>query len=124
MKDEQCVRFLQWALPQLHMRWPGFRKVRKQVCKRVSARMRDLSLTDIDGYKVYLQDHTDEWVELDALCRITISRFYRDQGVFAILQQQVLPALARHRPSYRLASPVCRTKWNTGKPWHPRSPKR
>ncbi len=95
MKDEQCVRFLQWALPLLHMRWPGFRRVRKQVCKRIDSRMRDLSLAGIDEYKVYLHDHPDEWVELDALCRITISRFYRDQGVFATLQQRVLPALAR-----------------------------
>ena len=23
MIDTECVRFLQWALPQLHMRWPG-----------------------------------------------------------------------------------------------------
>jgi chemotaxis protein methyltransferase CheR len=95
MKDEQCVRFLQWALPQLHMRWPGFRKVRKQVCKRVDARMRDLSLVGIEEYKAYLQEHADEWVELDALCRITISRFYRDQGVFATLRQRVLPTLAQ-----------------------------
>lgn len=95
MKDEQCVRFLQWALPKLHMRWPGFRKVRKQVCKRVDARMRNLSVAGVDEYKAYLREHADEWAELDALCRITISRFYRDQGVFAILGQQVLPALAR-----------------------------
>jgi chemotaxis protein methyltransferase CheR len=95
MKDEQCVRFLQWALPQLHMRWPGFCKVRKQVCKRVDARMRNLRLAGIDEYEAYLQDHADEWVELDALCRITISRFYRDQGVFVTLQQRVLPALAQ-----------------------------
>ncbi|UCH46470.1 MAG: chemotaxis protein CheR [Betaproteobacteria bacterium] len=95
MKDEQCVRFLQWALPQLHMRWPAFRKVRKQVCKRVDARMRELGVAGIDEYKAYLHDHADEWIQLDALCRITISRFYRDQGVFATLQDSVLPILAQ-----------------------------
>lgn len=25
------MRFLQWALPQLHMRWPGYCKVRRQM---------------------------------------------------------------------------------------------
>ena len=95
MQDECCVRFLQWALPQLHMRWPGFRKVRKQVCKRVDDRIRDLRLAGVDEYKAYLQDHTGEWAQLDSLCRITISRFYRDQGVFATLQQQVLPTMAQ-----------------------------
>jgi len=33
MNDNDCVEFLQWALPRLHLRWPGFRKVRAQVCK-------------------------------------------------------------------------------------------
>ena len=28
MNDKACVKFLQWVLPQLHMRWEGFRKVR------------------------------------------------------------------------------------------------
>ena len=35
MKDADCVAFLQWCLPRLEMRWPGFRKVRGQVCKRI-----------------------------------------------------------------------------------------
>ncbi len=93
MKDEQCVRFLQWALPQLHMRWPGFRKVRGQVCKRVHRRVRELGLATVEDYRAWLQDHAEEWAHLDALCRITISRFYRDKAVFDTLATQVLPAL-------------------------------
>jgi len=93
MKDEQCVCFLQWALPQLHMRWPGFRKVRAQVCKRLDRRIRDLGLTGVEEYQAYLKVHADEWERLDPLCRITISRFYRDKGVFAALAQEVLPSL-------------------------------
>ena len=98
MKDEQCVRFLQWALPQLRMRWPGFRKVRNQVCKRVDRCIQDLGLAGVAEYQAYLEEHPNEWVQLDSLCRITISRFYRDEGVFAALQQEVLPSL------------VCRTR--------------
>ena len=95
MKDEKCVRFLQWALPQLCMRWSGFRKVRKQVCKRVDERIQDLNLAGAEEYQAYLEQYPDEWVQLDPLCRITISRFYRDKGVFAALEQDVLPSLAR-----------------------------
>lgn len=93
MNDEQCVRFLQWSLPQLQMRWPGFRKVRKQVCKRLDRRIRELGLADIEEYQSYLEEHADEWVHLDSLCRVTISRFYRDKAAFAALAQEVLPSL-------------------------------
>lgn len=94
MKDEQCVRFLQWALPQLHMRWPGYRKVRRQVCKRVDRRIQELGLEGVDAYRSWLDENDDEWQHLDACCRITISRFYRDRAVFDALADQVLPALA------------------------------
>ena len=94
MNDEQCVRFLQWALPQLHMRWPGYRKVRRQVCKRVDRRIRELGLDGVDSYRSWLNQNDDEWRHLDACCRITISRFYRDRAVFDALADHVLPVLA------------------------------
>lgn len=95
MKDDECVRFLQWALPRIGKRWPGFRKVRRQVCKRVHWRFLDLGLADIDEYRCYLQAHPQEWARLDRLCRVTISRFYRDRGVFERLGSDVFPEIAR-----------------------------
>jgi chemotaxis protein methyltransferase CheR len=94
MKDEQCVRFLQWALPQLHMRWPGYRKVRRQVCKRIDRRIQELGLEGVEAYRSWLDENDDEWQHLDAFCRITISRFYRDRAVFDALADHVLPLLA------------------------------
>lgn len=94
MNDNECVRFLQWALPRLQLRWPGFRKVRAQVCKRIDRRMRQLDLENSQAYRNYLQEHDQEWAVLDELCRITISRFYRDKLMFGFLAGQVLPALA------------------------------
>ena len=35
ISDADCTAFLQYALPRLNLRWPGFRKVRRQVCKRL-----------------------------------------------------------------------------------------
>ncbi len=94
MTDTECTPFLQWALPQLRMRWPGFRKVRKQVCKRVRGRLNELGIAEMDSYRSYLEAHAPEWCVLDAMCRITISRFYRDRDVFDFLRSQVLPHLA------------------------------
>ncbi len=82
MTDAQCVQFLQWALPRLRMRWGGFRKVRGQVCKRVQRRLQTLGLPDVQGYQAQLRRSPGEWCVLDGLCRITISRFYRDRDVF------------------------------------------
>lgn len=88
------TQFLQWALPRLHMRWPGFRKVRTQVFKRIRGRLKELGIADIDAYRSYLQAHEEEWAMFDAFCRITISRFYRDRDTFDFLGSVVLPPLA------------------------------
>src|SRR3981081_3243192 len=94
MNDSQCVAFLQWALPRLGMRWEGFRKVRRQVCERLSRRLAELELRDLAAYRAHLGQHPEEWTVLDALTHITISRFNRDRRVFAFVQREVLPALA------------------------------
>jgi chemotaxis protein methyltransferase CheR len=93
MRDAACVEFLQWALPRLGLRWPGFRKVRRQVCRRIGRRLAELGLPDAAAYRAYLESDTEEWSRLDALCRITISRFWRDAAVFESLRDEVLPAL-------------------------------
>ncbi|MDH3263263.1 MAG: hypothetical protein OEM24_04630 [Paracoccaceae bacterium] len=94
MRTEDCTRFLQWALPRLGLRWAGFRKVRKTVCKRISARMRNLGLPDTAAYRAFLEANPAEWPRLDAMCRIPISRFWRDRAVFDALASDVLPNLA------------------------------
>jgi chemotaxis protein methyltransferase CheR len=82
---------LQWALPYLHMRWAGFRQVRGQVCKRIGRRLEELHLPDLKSYRQYLENNPLEWHILDTMCRITISRFYRDKRVFDLLSSHVFP---------------------------------
>ncbi len=94
MNDQDCTAFLQWALPQLNLRWAGFRKVRGQVCKRLGARLRALGLDDWAAYRTRLQADPSEWRVLDENCHITISRFFRDRGVFETLRAHVLPDIA------------------------------
>lgn len=94
MNDQECIGFLQWALPRLRMRWKGFRKVRGQVCKRIGRRLKELGLADAAAYRDYLEAHPAEWEILDGFCRITISRFGRDRKVCQFLRDTVLPDLA------------------------------
>lgn len=94
MMDQDCIRFLQWSLPKLRMRWKGFRKVRRRVCRRIDRRMRELGLTDVFAYQAHLENNADEWPALDSLCHITISRFYRDREVFRSLEREVLVKLS------------------------------
>jgi len=93
--DAEGIRFLQWCLPRLGLRWPGFRKVRRQVFKRINQRMQELELFNVADYWHYVEAHPQELLVLDTLCWIGISRFYRDRGTYEDLQKSVLPQLAQ-----------------------------
>ena len=93
MTDAECVVFLRWALPRLGLRWQGFRRVRRQVCRRVSRRIAELGLAEADAYRAYLEGIEEEWDVLAGLCRVTISRFWRDRALFEGLRDEVLPEL-------------------------------
>jgi len=94
MRDADCVDFLRWALPRLGLRWTGFRKVRGTVCKRLKRRLAELNLDDLVAYRRLIDADAGERDRLDAMCRIPISRFWRDRAVFDGLGDEVLPALA------------------------------
>ena len=95
MTDDDVIDFLRWALPEMGLRWAGFRKVRRQVRRKIVARIKELGVGDLDGYRQRLEDDPDEWEVLDAACRITISRFYRESEVFDALRDRVFPTLAK-----------------------------
>ena len=94
MNDRDCVRFLQETLPRLHLRWRGFRRVRRQVCRRLQHRLKQLQLPDFAAYRQHLERHPQEWDVLDSCCRITISRFCRDRAIYRLLEHDALPQLA------------------------------
>ncbi len=94
MPGSECVELLQWALPRIGLRWLGFRRVRRQVCRRIGRRIQELHLPNPSAYRAYLESHPEEWRILDTFCRVSISRFARDGPVFDRLGREVLPALA------------------------------
>lgn len=106
MTESGCIAFLQEVLPRLGLHWPGYRRVRRLVCKRIRRRLHATGASSLEAYRAYLENHPAEWSALEALCRIPISRFYRDRGVFEHLEREVLPALAAHaqwRPDKELS---------------------
>jgi chemotaxis protein methyltransferase CheR len=111
MKDADCIAFLHWALPQRDLHWPGFRKVHRQVCKRLKRRMQELQLADFSAYRARLEADPTEWCVLDGCCHITISRLFRERAVFEVLRKRVLPELAarasRERRDVRVWSAGC-----------------
>jgi len=111
MQDIECTEFLQRCLPRLRLRWAGYRKVRQQVCKRLSRRIRELGLSGLSVYQSYLESNAEEWPILDSLCNITISRFYRDHSVFNVLQSSILPKLGEEMLETRGKGLLC---WSAG----------
>lgn len=112
MQDEACVAFLRWCLPQLQLRWPGYRKVRRLVGKRLDRRLSELGLANLSAYRAFLSREPEEWSRLDAICHIPISRFYRDRRVFDLIGQRILPevvaaAVARGDATARCWSAGC-----------------
>ena len=95
MSRRNYVEFLTWALPRLSMRYKGFRRVKRQVCRRIDRRMRTLNLSGLDEYKQYLMANNDEWHTLDQFCRIHISRFFRDAYVFNPMMSSIFPELGQ-----------------------------
>jgi len=73
--------------------------------------MEQVGCADVEAYRAHLARHEEEWRVLDGLCRITISRFYRDRHVFDALRTVVLPELARRAQARRASGLRC---WSAG----------
>jgi chemotaxis protein methyltransferase CheR len=103
MNDAELVAFLEWALPRMGLRWIGFKNFRGTIRKRIGRRLGELGLApDLAGYRARLEVDPNEWSVLDEMCRITISRLYRDHDVMDVLKGEILPRAAeRARPEGR-----------------------
>ena len=66
----------------------GFHRGYSQVCKQLVKRTRKLVLDNIEQYQDYLSTYEEEWLKLDHLCQVMVSRFYRDKMLFAFLASE------------------------------------
>lgn len=85
--------FLQWSLPKLGLNFDSFTKVQKCVYKNIHIRLRELQIKNLSTYKSYLESHNDEWLILDSIYRLHVSKFYRDKKTFQYLEEHILPLL-------------------------------
>jgi len=106
-----CHEFLQIILPTFGYRWAGFRKVRRQVCRRIHNRMQELGIGSYRDYFNYIEQNTGEQDRFDAMLDITISRFWRDKGVFTLLERTVFPDLIEHARKENRDALFC---WSAG----------
>ena len=82
------------AMPRLGLEPRGYRRLKGTLSKRLSRRMAELGLRTGRDYLARLEADPGELAAFDALCRMSISRFYRDGAVFDELRRLHLPRLA------------------------------
>ncbi len=95
MRGVECRAFLRQMLPVFGLRWAGYRKVHRTLCKRLARRLRELGISDLEAYRHRLESDPEERARFEAICRIPISRVFRDREVFDLLAREVLPELAK-----------------------------
>lgn len=77
--------------------WPGYRKVRRGVMKKIRRHMRDVSLTSFNQYLAALKTRP----ELERQCRgllfVSISRFFRDIKLWNVIKDEIFSEVAGHK---------------------------
>lgn len=94
MDDLQFRRLLH----HLGLSWTGYRKVRKGVKKRVSRHMVALNCSNMAQYLIELDRSKEVRDECDRLMTVSISRFFRDKGMWEFLLAEILPGLIEENP--------------------------
>jgi chemotaxis methyl-accepting protein methylase len=88
--DDQQFRQL---LSRFGSSWDGYRKVRKGVKKRISRHMQQMGCRTLQAYFSELDHHEDAKQRFESLMTVSISRFFRDRGVWRLLEDAVLPGM-------------------------------
>jgi chemotaxis protein methyltransferase CheR len=83
--------FLKTVLPSLGLRWRWFQ--RKGLKKRIIGRFTELKLSSFGQYQRYVLESEKEQRFLSGLLTVTISRFWRNAGMFQALEQTWLPTM-------------------------------
>ncbi len=104
MDDSQFRRLLDFY----GLSWNGYRKVRKGVEKRISRHMRQLGCQDMDEYLSFLRNDPELAAVAERLLTVSISRFFRDRGMWQALDEHILPdILPNHKNSVHVWSAGC-----------------
>jgi chemotaxis protein methyltransferase CheR len=89
--------FIKTTLPELGLRWRRFN--RKSIRKRVVGRLQELNLHSLSEYRNHVFANEAERLTLTSLLTVTISRFWRNAGLFEALKDLWFPTLLGRLPA-------------------------
>ena len=98
VRDKEWSDFWEWCLPQLGLAWHGYRRIHRRIQRRIDHRLAETAIPNLSAYRSIVTADPAELDCLDQLLRVTISRFFRDLGVFEELAMGVLPYLTMLAP--------------------------
>ena len=75
--------------------WAGYRRVRKGVKKRLAHHMQEMRCRNIEEYIEAIEKDREERLQFERLMTVSISHFFRDRGLWEIMQERILPLLAQ-----------------------------
>lgn len=73
--------------------WRGYRRVRKGVKKRIRRHMKALGCQDFEAYLRALDHDKGLRAQCEVLMTVSISRFFRDRGMWETFENQILPQM-------------------------------
>ncbi len=91
MRDDQFREILRF----FGLSWEGYRRVRRGVKKRLQVHMLGLGARSVKEYLTRLEADAAEREEAEGLVTVSISRFFRDIGLWHSLGSEVLPERIR-----------------------------
>ncbi|MDM8550314.1 CheR family methyltransferase [Desulfobacterales bacterium HSG2] len=95
-------------IERLDLSWAGYRKVRKGVKKRIARHIQSLGCRNMTEYLQELGKSDVVRQECDRLMTVSISRFFRDRGLWLTLGNEILPDLIeKQREKLRVWSAGC-----------------
>ena len=84
-------------LDHFHLSWKGYRKVRKGVKKRLVQHMVTLDCRSLEEYLGRLDREPRARARAELLLGVSISRFFRDRGVWEVLGKKMVPLVTGSR---------------------------
>lgn len=80
-------------LEHFGLSWKGYRKVRQGIKKRLARHMQELRCRSLEEYLAILGKDPEERRRADEHLAVSISRFFRDQGLWRAMATEVIPQL-------------------------------
>ncbi len=88
-------QFIKEAAPLFDLQWRRFK--RRGIKRKVERRIAELRLPTFEDYLLKIKKDPEEKSCLSQILTVTITRFFRDEKVFDLLEHSVLPSIVEHK---------------------------